>query len=278
MMVSVITLTYDRCALLKRAIESVRAQTFTDWEWIILDDGSTDDTAQMIGEFNDARIRYVFTEHVGRLPILRNKGLSLAKGGLIAFLDSDDVWKPEMLEASVKILDRNPDVGFVLADAEIVQDGKVLHPHIYKDEHKGAQKFLVPLFSDNLFVIFPSSLVMRKEVPFVCGVFDESLKFGDKDMFTRMAYHFKGKITRDVLATIYRHGKNESSSARLGSLAEESFKEELFTLDHFLAKGYIGKKFHEKWSGVYFFKLAEFYYRNGHFKKANEAYRSSLRY
>src|ERR1051326_5792242 len=277
-MVSIITPTYNRSALLKRAARSVLAQTYSDWEWIILDDGSGDDTAEMVKGFDDARIRYVFVPHVGRLPVLRNKALSLAKGEFIAFLDSDDEWKPRMLENALRILENAGDLGFVLADAEIVENGRILYPRIYKEEHKRSENFLMPLFTDNLFVIFPSTLVMRKEVPAACGYFDEQLKFGDKDMFTRMAFHFKGRISNEVSVVIHRHGGNESSSEKLGSLAEGSFKEELYTLGRFLGKGYIEQKFHDKWSGIYFSKLAEFYYRNGHFKEANEAYRSSLRY
>jgi hypothetical protein len=76
--------------------------------------------------------------------------------------------------------------------------------------------------------------------------------------------------------TIHRHGGNASAQSQKGTLAEESFREELYTLDRFYEKGRIELKFYRKMSGVYWFKLAEFYYRNRYFTDAAAAYRKSL--
>lgn len=95
---SVITPTYNRAHMLSKAIESVLAQTFTDWELLIIDDGSTDNTKQEVQKFTDKRIRYFYQPNAER-SAARNNGISLAKGEFICFLDSDDVWRENHLQA-----------------------------------------------------------------------------------------------------------------------------------------------------------------------------------
>lgn len=106
MVFSIIIPTFNRSALLKRALISVYQQTFSDFEVIIVDDGSTDDTANMIRqEFPDAHYYYQLNEGVSSA---RNKGLDVAKGEWIAFLDSDDEWLPKKLEKQLALLEQNP--------------------------------------------------------------------------------------------------------------------------------------------------------------------------
>jgi glycosyltransferase involved in cell wall biosynthesis len=274
--VSIITPTYNRSPLLKEAIAGVLGQTFTNFEWIILDDGSEDDTEQVVKALNDERIVYHRLEHTGHLPSLRNKGISLSKGEYIAFLDSDDTWMPGMLAALVNMLGKNAALGFALGDARIVRGKRLLYAHIYSEVHKSRNSFYMPLFTDKLFVIFPSTLLVRKSCFEKTGIFNEQLKYGDKDLFTRLAYHFKGGISEEVLVMIRRHRENMSADLERGSLAELSFIEELHTLDNFLKNEYIDKEFHRKISAVFNFKLAEFYFMGKYFREAKEAYAKSL--
>ncbi|NJN86713.1 MAG: glycosyltransferase family 2 protein [Leptolyngbyaceae cyanobacterium SL_7_1] len=95
--VSVIIPTYNRADLLSRAIDSVLNQTLTNLELIIVDDGSTDNTAEVVNSFNDSRIRYIPLGKNCGGGYARNHGIHLATGEFIAFLDSDDVWLPEKL-------------------------------------------------------------------------------------------------------------------------------------------------------------------------------------
>jgi glycosyltransferase involved in cell wall biosynthesis len=96
-MVSVILPTYNRLPLLRKAIASVVAQTFGDWELIVADDGSTDDTRDFLEAIGDPRIRPLWLEHYGDLTSARSAGLKQARGEWVAFLDSDDLWLPEKL-------------------------------------------------------------------------------------------------------------------------------------------------------------------------------------
>lgn len=97
--ISVIIPTWNRARLLLETIASVRAQTFTDWELIVVDDGSNDDTAAAVASLADPRIRLLQLPHTGDVAALRNAGVAAARGTLLAFLDSDDLWEPDKLRA-----------------------------------------------------------------------------------------------------------------------------------------------------------------------------------
>lgn len=108
--VSIILPTYNCAPLLKRAIESVRAQTWQDWELLTVDNCSSDDTEIVVRSFDDPRIRYFTTQNGGVIARSRNLALSAARGRWIAFLDADDWWAPRKLELSVSLLESGCDV------------------------------------------------------------------------------------------------------------------------------------------------------------------------
>ncbi|NLB90877.1 MAG: glycosyltransferase [Clostridiales bacterium] len=101
--ISVVLPTYNRGYILAQAIESICAQTYTNWELIVVDDGSSDDTSQVVEGIRDSRIRYIKTENQGANKA-RNQGVQLAKGNFIAFQDSDDLWLEHKLETQLNLL------------------------------------------------------------------------------------------------------------------------------------------------------------------------------
>jgi len=103
-LVSIIVPTYNRSHLIGEAIQSVIDQSYENWELIIVDDGSTDDTRKRVEEFKDDRIRYYFIEHSGIIGNVRNVGLRYVRGDYIAFLDSDDIWLPNKLDYQLSLL------------------------------------------------------------------------------------------------------------------------------------------------------------------------------
>ena len=114
--VSVIIPTYNRAAKVRNAIASVLAQTFSDLEVIVVDDGSSDDTGQILGESFGDRIRYYAQANQG-VSVARNKGIAEARGEWIAFLDSDDLWEKDKLEWQFKALERfGPQCGACYTD------------------------------------------------------------------------------------------------------------------------------------------------------------------
>ena len=121
--VSIILPTYNRAAFLPQALESIRSQTFTDWELIVVDDGSTDETETIVRQWSiPQEIRYVKQPNQGP-SAARNAGLDLASGEYIAFFDSDDLWLPHHLHDCVDALNANLDVDWVYAATRMVEQG-----------------------------------------------------------------------------------------------------------------------------------------------------------
>src|SRR5215471_9220074 len=114
-LVSVVIPTYNRADYIGETIESVLQQTYSNIEIIVIDDGSTDNTAQVVERF-ESRVRYVRQENAER-GASRNHGLRLAQGEFISFLDSDDLWMPSKAAAAVSLLQENPAIGLVCTDA-----------------------------------------------------------------------------------------------------------------------------------------------------------------
>jgi len=124
--VSVIIPAYNRANIVRETVDSVLRQTYAQFEVIVVDDGSTDNTREVLATYRDPRVRYFYKTN-GGLSSARNFGLSAATGEYIAFLDSDDVWRPWKLSAQVEIFRRHSDVGMSWSDmSSFTDDGTIL--------------------------------------------------------------------------------------------------------------------------------------------------------
>lgn len=174
-LVSIILPTYNGARYIAAAIESVRAQTYTSWELIVLSDGSTDETASIVGEYgrNDARI--IFVEHEQNLGIQKtlNKGLSLAKGTYIARIDDDDRWSaPDKLRQQVAYLEDHPDTVLVGTGAVVVDEyGTELFRYTLPQRDGDIRRALL---GKNCFV--HASVLFRKDAAVSCGGYSESIE------------------------------------------------------------------------------------------------------
>lgn len=143
---SIVLPTFNRETLLGRSIGSVINQDFQDWELIIVDDGSTDNSRQLISHFNETRIRYHYQENAER-SAARNKGIDLAKGTWICFLDSDDEFLPHHLSALKKEIDSDSEPKLLLTGHIINRDGhESKHPLISEDReviNEISEKFIL---------------------------------------------------------------------------------------------------------------------------------------
>lgn len=128
-LVSIIMPSYNTGKFIAESINSVLAQTYTNWELIIVDDCSTDNTDAIVASFNDSRIQYMKNEVNSGAAVSRNKALKIAKGKWIAFLDSDDLWLPEKLEKQIKFMKEN-NYQFSYTDYRIQLNGEWL-PYVY---------------------------------------------------------------------------------------------------------------------------------------------------
>src|SRR5215471_10165204 len=113
--VSVLIPSYNRAELLRAAIASVVTQDVPDFELIVVDDGSTDHTRTVVQSFGLQNISYVGLGHGGNLSALRNAGIRHAKGRLLAFLDSDDLWRRDKLAVQMQLLEAHPEAGFSIS-------------------------------------------------------------------------------------------------------------------------------------------------------------------
>jgi glycosyltransferase involved in cell wall biosynthesis len=218
--VSIIMPTYNRSDLIGETVDSVIAQSFSDWELIVIDDGSTDDTAEILRKFNDQRIHYRFFPHCGMLGKLRNVGIKLAKGQFLAFLDSDDLWKPEKLHSQISALADNPDFDYCLTNADQFGDGAI--PTAEIPDQQG--KLLDPFLLNNTFTFFVASLIFRADVVARTGLLHEQYRLcADIDFFIRMIAESSGVVLKEKLVKIRKHAG--STCTKLGFTAfEENLK------------------------------------------------------
>ena len=180
--ISVIIPTYNRCDLLKRAINSVIKQTITPKEIIIVDNGSTDQTYQMVSSLFP-EINY-FIEKKRGVSAARNKGILESKSKWIAFLDSDDAWKPTKLEKQMEFSIFNQDKYRIIHTDETWYRNKKFLNQLKKHKKSGGNIFKNSL---QLCCISPSSVVLKKQIFDDYGLFDENLEVcEDYDMWIRI--------------------------------------------------------------------------------------------
>jgi glycosyltransferase involved in cell wall biosynthesis len=189
--VSVILPTYNRANLLPRAVRSVLNQTYKDFELIIIDDGSTDNTVDIVKSFDDPRISYIKLEKNKGAPAALNIGIDRARGQFIAFQDSDDEWHREKLSRQVAAFkDAANEVGVVYSGMWRISDDKrtfVPGDDISKKEGDIHESLLSANF------IGPPAAMVKKECFSKVGVFDESLPcIEDWELWLRLSkcYHF----------------------------------------------------------------------------------------
>lgn len=185
-LISIIIPAYNPGKLIAETIDSVLNQTYQNFEIIIVDDGSTDNTRQIIESFTDKRIKLYSQKNSGLPSIPRNKGVSYAQGEFLAFLDHDDVWKPEKLERQLKIIAQDPSISLVCTNAfKLFNDQKTTIPTLSgKQSGKFDDSYLFP----RSFVI-QSSVLLKKSVFHDVGGLDEARELKaveDYDLWIRV--------------------------------------------------------------------------------------------
>jgi len=189
-MISVIIPTYNRLAFLKEAVASVMKQDYFhrrpgEWELLVVDDGSTDGTAEWV-EALEGPIRSIRRAHAG-VSAARNLGLEKARGGLIAFLDSDDLWETDKISAQVNLLETIPGAAVCYTEETWIRRGVRVNPRKKHQKHSGwIFDKVLPLCLLSL-----SSTIFRREVFDAVGVFDVDLPAcEDYDLGIRIAHRY----------------------------------------------------------------------------------------
>lgn len=187
--VSIIITTYNRSSLLSRAIKSVYLQTYSDWELILWDDGSNDDTKLVVDSLFDSRVQYVYSENHGKSYAL-NQALKLVKGEYIAFLDDDDQWLSDKLAVQITIMEKFPEVEVLFSDYNnintyLAKIGKCFEDHKdvlgkLKTKEIASSTYLVltgipeQLLRAN--IVLPSAVMMKRACYHKNGNYNENLK------------------------------------------------------------------------------------------------------
>jgi glycosyltransferase involved in cell wall biosynthesis len=206
--VSVIMPSYNAGAYIAEAIQSVIGQTFGNWELIIVDDGSRDNTAEIVAKhLADKRIHFIKQENRGA-SASRNVGIRRSRGRYIAFLDADDIWLPEKLEKQMTVFAKYPHAGVCSAGYYAISPaGELLGTRLHDEYYGNLAKFLFLKGSPAM-----SSAVVSREVLEKIGFLDEALPYAmDFDLWLRISLHYPFYCLGEPLI-YYRQGQPSISS------------------------------------------------------------------
>ena len=211
--ISIITITRNRAGFISAAIESVLKQTFSNWELLILDDSSTDNTESVVKKFTDPRIQYIKNTTVLGISSNRNKGLALAHGEYTAVLDSDDVWTDtEKLQKQIDFLEENPDYVLIGSNIKIVDEkGTVIKNTDFPTEDTDIRRNIL---KDN--PIPHSTVLYRKDSAKKIGGYNNRLScVEDLDLFLKLGQNGKFKNLKEITTAYTRHSGGTSYQRKI---------------------------------------------------------------
>lgn len=271
-LVSVIIPAYNAEKFIAQTIDSVISQTYSNWELIVVNDGSTDNTLHIVQTYsnNDHRISFISKPNTG-VSDTRNTGIAKAKGDYIGLLDADDVWLPINLEKKITVLKENPSIDFVFSN--MYQADKNLENQTPAPAGKDSNILEDLLLWNGEVIPGPcSNLVVRKKC------FDSGIKFNptlttiaDQNLTVQLAMKYKGKLIAENL-WIYRVLPGSMSKSLMvmeqDSLAtyalykannyfkSNSFRRKCFSNMYMIVGASWWKDGNEKWRGLHFLTLA----------------------
>jgi len=273
--VSVIIPVFNGAKYLAEALQSVFSQTWRDYEVIVVNDGSTDDSMEVCKQFPDVRITH--QENHGQ-SAARNTGVRHARGEYIAFLDQDDRWYPEKLARQVPILEEGPTYGMVYSNAdEIDEDGRIVYRNVLDLASVQPKRSIMDCLGSDMFIV-PGTVLIRRSLFDQVGGFDERLSgYEDDDLFRRVFQASRIHYMRDSLLqwrsypTSYSHseGMDRSRKSYLRKLIEE-FPDEP-RLGHYYVRDFIAPRFVHKYLDLYISAL-----RQGNSASRPEHYRDEI--
>lgn len=268
--VSIVVVTYNRAGLILDSLQSVIQQSFSNWEMIIVDDGSTDHTFELIKGLRDPRIHYHYIFHSGQLGYIRNLGIRLARGEFIAFQDSDDLWREDKLQFQLDLFNKHPEIDYILSNSDQIGEHAVSLPS-YKKDYAG--KLFKTLLIDKDIHFCGTSLIFRTSIIGKIGMLDESIpRMRELHFFYRMSYAFTGLFTIEKLVKVRRHANNTSHTYR-----EKAHQTMIRMLEEFLSEGMLTTKQYKKLVTDNLYTLGLHHLRDGQPRKAAYDFKHAIR-
>jgi len=262
---SVVIPTYNCADLLNRAIDSVLAQTFQDFEIIVVDNSSTDDTDVILNSYSENRLRVLKVENKGIIAHSRNIGINNAQGRWIAFLDSDDVWKSEKLEKVKKNINQNAHAILFCHHEYLIHEGILVKQLIYGPF--GPLTYDDLLFKRNC--ISTSAVCLRSDIAKTSGGFSEESDFvtaEDYEYWIRLSQLREFIIINEVLGECHSHDRNTSSNAIVHTKALIAVKKHHYNL--WLSKYPNGQKRVKYGLGIVYLDASRILHKAGLFLNA----------
>jgi glycosyltransferase involved in cell wall biosynthesis len=220
-LVSVIIPTYNRCDDLFVAINSVINQTYKNWEIIIIDNYSIDNTFEMINKINDCRIKYYKLHNFGNIALARNHGIELSNGDIVAFLDSDDFWYCDKLEIAINYISQGIDFFFSTMSIKYsVYKSRIFRISTFGNVKSRKIDLFKQLILDGNF-ISNSSVVIKKSLLLKYGLFDTSQNLitgEDFELWLRISQHNNNYFHEKKSLGYLTYSNNNTSNSKLSLL------------------------------------------------------------
>jgi glycosyltransferase involved in cell wall biosynthesis len=251
--ISVLIVTYNRAHLIKETLESVFNQTLSPSEIIIVDDGSTDNTEELIKNINDPRIMYFKIPRSGKLTFLRDLAVQKSSGEYIAFIDSDDLWHPDKL---LKCLSASREKGSNVCLSDCLE----FKGNTYSDKSRGSKLIGKPnidirneVLVNNIPLTYGTNIFFKRDI-YTTAKFDQGLYTGDHDFIINAMFESGYTYVPEVLNYIRKHDGNMSSARHHYILPIMEFN---YTLKKLWARKLIDKKVFKKILANNYYLLAE---------------------
>lgn len=235
--VSVIMPTFNRAKYIIESIACIQNQTYPNWELLIIDDGSEDNTEELVNQLKDGRIQYYKEIKTGIGGCIKNSGLKKASGNFIAFIDSDDVWAPSKLEKQVNALLQYPETGFCLTGGYNFKIPFEPVEYFYPQREGIKVENVFQSYFKSELPGFTQALMLRKECIGVTGMFKEVNSFSDLYFILTLAWHYKAVILFEPLLYRRLHSNSYSTDSW-----EKSYKEGIALIRYYNNKKMISSK------------------------------------
>lgn len=269
-LISIITPTYNRADFLPEAIESVLTQDYENFEFLIIDDGSTDNSKEVIDRYTDCgKIRYFYQENSGQ-SVARNKGIAEAKGNFICFLDSDNRWLPGKLSSSIRAFESHPEVDIVYGDVVLInEDGKEFSR---KNMQRYSGRITKELLKNNC--VSMNTTMTRTEKIREIGGFSSHVKVADDfDLWLRLSASCSYLYIPEMMAD-YRVMKNQISSDKTRRINSNEEIIQRFLKDN---PNLLSPADQKDAVNFFYVQSARYFSEAKNFKLANEFYKKALR-